>query len=159
MGDPDKPPRDRSEADGPHMSPQALDAFLERPLIARLATSARNRPRVLPVWFLWDGTDIWMETSATFPNARILRENPHAAIAIDEAVGPFAFRAAIFRGVVDVIAEPYEDVMRMVRGIYRRYLSDDELASVEGEMVLSAHHVLLQFHPRRVITWDTTGEA
>jgi nitroimidazol reductase NimA-like FMN-containing flavoprotein (pyridoxamine 5'-phosphate oxidase superfamily) len=159
MADAVRPRRDRSEADGPHMSPEALDAFLDRPLIARLATSDKNRPRVLPVWFLWDRTDIWLETSATFPNARILRENPHAAIAIDEAIGPFAFRAAIFRGTVDVIDSPYDDVMAMVRRIYRRYLSDEDLASAEGEMVLGAHHVLLQFHPRHVITWDTTGET
>lgn len=148
--------RDRSEADGPHMSPDALNAFLERPLIARLATSDKNRPRVLPMWFLWDGTDIWMETSDTFPNARILRENPHAAITIDESLGSFAFRAAVMRGRVEVIDDPHERVMGMVQRIYRRYLSEEELASSEGEAILYAHHVLLRFHPDHVITWDTT---
>ena len=149
--------RDRSEADGPHMSPEALDAFLERPLLARLATSDNNRPRVIPVWYLWDGTDIWIETSATFPNARILRENPHAAVTIDEAVGPFAFRAAVMRGEVEVIDGPHDQVMDTVRAIYRRYLTESEIASAEGQSVLAAHHILLRFHPRHVITWDTTG--
>jgi general stress protein 26 len=115
------------------MSPEALNAFLRRPLIARLATSENDKPRVLPMWFLWDGTDIWMETSDTFPNARILRQNPHAAVTIDETLGSFAFRAAVFR-----------------------YLSDDEIASTEGEAILAAHHVLLRFHPSHTITWDTT---
>jgi nitroimidazol reductase NimA-like FMN-containing flavoprotein (pyridoxamine 5'-phosphate oxidase superfamily) len=140
------------------MTPAALDAFLARPLIARLATAERNQPRVLPMWYLWDGTDVWMETSDTFPNARILRENPHAALTIDEAVGPFAFRAAVMRGEVEVIDAPPERIAAMVRKIYRRYLDDGELISEEGQRILAAHHVLLRFHPRRVITWDTTGD-
>ena len=148
--------RDRSEADGPHLTPDALTAFLERPLIARLATSHKNRPRVLPMWYLWDGTDIWMETSPTFPNARILRENPHAAVAIDEALGGFALRAVVMRGEVETIEQPKVRVMDMVDRIYRRYLTDEELASSEGERILSARHVLLRFHPTKAITWDTT---
>jgi nitroimidazol reductase NimA-like FMN-containing flavoprotein (pyridoxamine 5'-phosphate oxidase superfamily) len=149
--------RDRSEADGPHLTPDALAAFLERPLIARLATSDRDRPRVLPMWFLWDGTDLWMETSPTFPNARILRENPHAAVAIDESLGGFALRAVVMRGEVEVIEQPKVRVMGTVERIYRRYLTEEELASSEGDRILSARHVLLRFHPTRQITWDTTG--
>lgn len=141
------------------MTEAALAAFLDRPLIARLATSDHNRPRVLPMWFLWDGADIWMETSDTFPNARILRENPHAAITIDESLGSFAFRAAVMRGQVEVIDHPQYRVMEMVKRIYRRYLTDGEIASTEGEAILGAHHVLLRFRPEHVITWDTTGTA
>ena len=150
--------RDRSEADGPHMSPAAMAAFLDRPLIARLATSDRSRPRVLPMWFLWDGDDIWMETSPTFPNARVLRENPHAAVTIDEALGGFRLRAAVMRGEVEVIDGPAERVRAMVERIYRRYLTEDELGSTEGDRILAARHVLLRFHPTKQITWDTTGE-
>jgi nitroimidazol reductase NimA-like FMN-containing flavoprotein (pyridoxamine 5'-phosphate oxidase superfamily) len=139
------------------MSPQQLADFLARPLIARLATSEHDRPRVLPMWFHYDGTHIWLETSDTFPNARILRANPHAAIAIDESLGSFAFRAAIFRGTVEVIDHPADRVMDMVRTIYCRYLTDEEIASTEGEAILAAHHVLLRFTPTHTITWDTTG--
>lgn len=65
------------------MSPEAMDRFLARPLIARLAMSDNDRPRVLPMWFWWDGTEIWMETSPTFANARILRRNRNAALAVE----------------------------------------------------------------------------
>jgi nitroimidazol reductase NimA-like FMN-containing flavoprotein (pyridoxamine 5'-phosphate oxidase superfamily) len=147
--------RDRSEADGPHMTPEALAAFLDRPLIARLATSDHDRPRVLPMWYLWDGSDLWMETSPTFPNARVLRENPHAAVAIDETLGGFALRAVVMRGEVELIEQPRERVMEMVRRIYRRYLDDAQLASLEGDRILSARHVLLRLHPAKLITWDT----
>lgn len=148
--------RDRSEADGPHMTPDGLAAFLDRPLIARLATSEGDRPRVLPMWFWWDGDDLWMETSPTFPNARILRENPHAAVAIDESLGGLRLRAVVMQGEVEVIGQPEERVTDVIRRIYTRYLTGDELASTEGDRLMSARHVLLRFHPKRQVTWDTT---
>ncbi len=85
------------------MSREAIDRFLARPLLARLATSDGDRPRVLPMWFWWDGSDIWMETSPTFPNARVLRRNPHAAVTVDEALGGLDLRAVVMRGRVEII--------------------------------------------------------
>jgi len=148
--------RDRSEADGPHMTPDGVAAFLARPLIARLATSEENHPRVLPMWFWWDGEDVWMETSPTFPNARVLRANPYAALTIDESLGGFRLRAVVMRGKVEVIEQPRARLMDVVQRIYRRYLSEAELASNEGDRIVQARHVLLRFHPTKQITWDTT---
>jgi nitroimidazol reductase NimA-like FMN-containing flavoprotein (pyridoxamine 5'-phosphate oxidase superfamily) len=139
------------------MSPAALDAFLARPLIARLATSRRGQPRIVPMWFLWDGSSVWMETSPTFVNVRILRDNPLAAIAIDEAVGPLRFRAALMQGEVEIVAGPPEMVLDMARRIYARYLKADELASAGEAMLRGSQHVLLHFSPRVIKTWDTTA--
>ena len=61
------------------------------------------------------------------------------------------------RGEVEVIDHPPDRVMDMVKAIYRRYLTESEMASAEGQSVLAAHHILLRFHPKHVITWDTTG--
>jgi nitroimidazol reductase NimA-like FMN-containing flavoprotein (pyridoxamine 5'-phosphate oxidase superfamily) len=148
--------KDPSTADGPAMSPAAMDAFLARPLIARLATSHHDRPRVLPMWFLWDGTALWMETSPTFANARILRSNPNAAVTVDESLGGFRLRAVVMRGSVELIKAPHERVMEMVRGIYARYLSPDEQASAAGKAMLATGHLLIRFTPDRIISWDTS---
>jgi nitroimidazol reductase NimA-like FMN-containing flavoprotein (pyridoxamine 5'-phosphate oxidase superfamily) len=134
-----------------------MDRFLARPLIARLATSEANRPRVVPMWFLWDGTDIWMETSPTFANPRVLRSNPHAAVTIDEAVSGFGLRAVVMRGRVEIVEGPRDQVMATVQRIYARYLSADEQASEAGRAMLEGGHVLLRFIPERTITWDTTA--
>ena len=137
------------------MSREAVDAFLERPLLARLATSDDDRPRVLPMWFWWDGADIWMETSPTFPNARILRRNPNAALSVDEAIGPFEMRAVLMRGRVEVIEAPPERVMTVVRRIYERYMSPDERGSAAGRAMLTGGHLLLRFTPDKIVSWDT----
>jgi len=138
------------------MAPGDIDRFLARPLIARLATSLRNRPRVLPMWFLWDGTDIWMETSPTFPNARILRQNPHAALTIDESDGGLQFRAVVMWGVVELIEAPPERVADTVQRIYIRYLGEDGLEEATPQRMLANPHVLLRFRPERIVSWDTT---
>jgi nitroimidazol reductase NimA-like FMN-containing flavoprotein (pyridoxamine 5'-phosphate oxidase superfamily) len=139
------------------MSHEAMDLFLDRPLIARLATSENDHPRVVPMWFWWDGADIWMETSPTFANPRILRSNPHAAVTVDEAVSGFALRAVVMRGRVEIIEGPSDQVMATVRKIYARYLSADEQTSEAGRAMLLGGHVLLRFIPERTISWDTTA--
>jgi nitroimidazol reductase NimA-like FMN-containing flavoprotein (pyridoxamine 5'-phosphate oxidase superfamily) len=125
-------PRDPSTADGPPMTREAMDRFLARPLLARLATSDADRPRVLPMWYWWDGVAIWMETSPTFANARILRRNPHAALTIDEASSGLAMKAVVMRGRVEIVEEPKEEVMATVRRIHERYLTPDERQSATG---------------------------
>jgi nitroimidazol reductase NimA-like FMN-containing flavoprotein (pyridoxamine 5'-phosphate oxidase superfamily) len=138
------------------MSEEAMARFLERPLIARLATSDGDRPRVLPMWFWWDGSDVWMETSPTFANYRVLRRNPHAALTIDEAESGLAMRAVVMRGRVEIVDEPEDRVMATVRRIHDRYLSPEERASDAGRAMQLGSHVLLRFIPDRTITWDTT---
>ena len=138
------------------MSPEALDRFLARPLLARLATSVGNRPRVLPMWFWWDGASVWMETSPTFANFRVLLRNPHAALTVDEALSGLAMRAVVMRGRVEIIEAPLDVVMATVRRIHDRYLSAEERASDAGRAMQLGGHVLLRFIPERTITWDTT---
>lgn len=149
--------KDPSAADGPRMSAEALDQFLARPMIARLATSVDDQPRILPMWFRWDGSSVWMETSPTFRNYEILTQNPRAAVAIDESLGGLRLRAVIMRGSVDIIESPDEAVSDGVRRIYERYLAPDEMARTGEEMMTSARHVLLRFQPTTVISWDSTG--
>ncbi|MBA3687503.1 MAG: pyridoxamine 5'-phosphate oxidase family protein [Chloroflexi bacterium] len=134
-----------------------MNRFLSRPLLARLATSENDRPRVLPMWFWWDGTDLWMETSPTFANARILSRNPNAAVTVDEATGPFAMRAVVMRGHVEIIDSAHERVMATVRRIYERYMTAEDQGSGEGRAMLEGGHVLLRFTPERIISWDTTA--
>lgn len=133
-----------------------MDRFLERPLIARLATSDHDRPRVLPMWFWWDGQDVWMETSPTFANYRVLRRNPNAALSIDEALSGLAMRAVVMRGRVEIVDGPLDEVMATVRRIHDRYLSPEERASEAGRAMQLGSHVLLRFIPDRTMTWDTT---
>ncbi len=97
-----------------------VDAFLQRPLTARIAT---NGPTVRPVWFLWEDGAFWVLTG---PWARLLgrvRDDPAVALVVDEcdpATG--VVRQVIARGPAEVV--PF-DVPRGRRKL-ARYLGADE---------------------------------
>jgi nitroimidazol reductase NimA-like FMN-containing flavoprotein (pyridoxamine 5'-phosphate oxidase superfamily) len=150
--------RDPSAADGPAMSKDQMSAFLARPLIARLATADGEQPRVLPMWFRWDGASLWMETSATFPNYRILKRNPRAAVTIDESMGGLRLRAVVMLGTIEITDRPISAVEHELRRIYERYLTREEMASVGRDMMRTGTHVILRFVPRRITTWDAVAD-
>lgn len=137
------------------MLPATLDLFLARPLIARLATCIADEPRVLPMWFRWDGTSVWMETSPTFRNYEVLKRNPRAAVAIDESLGGLRLRAVIMRGDIEIIDGPDDVVREGVRRIYERYLDRDEMDGPGEEMMTNSRHVLLRLRPLTTISWDS----
>lgn len=137
------------------MPAEEREAFLARPLIARLATCLDGQPRVLPMWFLWDGTSVLMETGARFPNVQVLETNPKAAISIDEAIGPLGLRAVVMRGVVEFVQDA-QFVAATVRRIYVKYLGEAGLETPETRGMLAGDHVILRFTPRSEMSWDTT---
>lgn len=149
--------RPASTATGPRMSDEARTTFLARPLIARLATSDSSEPRVLPMWFYWDGERVWMETGADFPNARILRANSRAAITFDESEGGLKLRAVIMRGTVDVIDAPNEFITTTIRRIYVRYVGEDGLKDPKVVAMGRGRHVILRFTPTFETSWDATS--
>lgn len=57
-----------------------LDAFLARPLVARVATAG---PRVRPVWFLWEDGCFWWLTGAWSTLARDLARDRRVELVVD----------------------------------------------------------------------------
>jgi len=60
--------------------PFYIDAFLGRPLLARVAAAG---PSVRPVWFLWEDGAFWWITGAYARLPKILTSNPRVALVVD----------------------------------------------------------------------------
>ncbi len=57
---------------------------------ARLAYVWRDgTPRVVPIWFHWNGAEIVMGTPATSPKVRALASNPKVSVSIDGNTWPY----------------------------------------------------------------------
>ncbi|MFI7413995.1 pyridoxamine 5'-phosphate oxidase family protein [Streptomyces sp. NPDC049627] len=97
-----------------------VDAFLQQPLTARIATSG---PTVRPVWFLWEEGAFW---TLTGPWARLfdrVRNDPNVALVVDECdLATGCVRQVIARGRAELV--PF-DVPRGRRKL-ARYLGADE---------------------------------
>ena len=105
--------------------------LLRFPDPARLAYNGRDGyPRVIPIGFLWNGTDIVVCTAPTAPKVAALTEQPNVALTIDTP-GPPA-RALLVRGVASI---------EIVDGVASEYLAaaakstkGDELAAFEANV-------------------------
>lgn len=99
-----------------------VEAFLERPLLARVATVG---PSVRPVWFLWEDGAFWWITGAYARLPRILRRDPRVALVIDDCdLSTGEVRQVTARG--DATLVPF-DPDRARRKLVR-YLGEDEAA-------------------------------
>jgi hypothetical protein len=78
-------------------TPSGVAEVLEKPItqemlnrdIARLAYVAKDgTPRVVPIGFTWNGTEVVMCTTTNAPKLASLRRNPAVALTIDTEVHP-----------------------------------------------------------------------
>lgn len=60
-----------------------LTGFLERPLVARLATSSPDGPRVRPIWYLFDESGFWWITGRWSRLGEIVRRDPRVELVVD----------------------------------------------------------------------------
>ena len=93
--------------------------LLNGPCPARLAYTGRDGgPRVVPVAFWWDGTNLQVFTVVKSAKVAALREDPRVAITIDTQ-GQWPPRALLVRGeatveVVDGVPAEYVEAARKV---------------------------------------------
>jgi hypothetical protein len=86
----------------------ASQALLQSTIPARLAyVWTDNTPRVVPIWFHWNGKEIVLATPPKAPKLKALRKNPKVALTIDDNVFPHkvllvrgAARLETLKGVV-----------------------------------------------------------
>ncbi len=86
--------------------------LLQSTIPARLAyTGLDGSPRVVPIWFHWDGADVIMATPAATPKVKALEANPKVAMTIDGDVFPhkvLMVRGTAALSMVDGVAREYE---------------------------------------------------
>jgi hypothetical protein len=108
---------------------QLAKDLLNSPIPARVAyVTAAGDPRVVPLWFHWDGTDLVIATFNGSPKLRSVRTGDRLAVTIDTEAFPYA--ALQIRGPVTVTKQ--DGVVLEYRFAARRYLGDDGEAFVAG---------------------------
>jgi nitroimidazol reductase NimA-like FMN-containing flavoprotein (pyridoxamine 5'-phosphate oxidase superfamily) len=69
---------------------------------ARLAyTWTDGTPRVVPIWFEWNGDEVVFGSPSNAPKVAVLRERPDVAITIDRAA-QFPYKVLLLRGVAEI---------------------------------------------------------
>lgn len=102
--------------------PFDLDAFLARPLLARVAT---NGPTIRPLWYLWEERAFWWLTGSWSRLQAILERDARVALVVDTCdLETGEVLQVVAKGTVDVLNFDLERARRWGS----RYLGPDERA-------------------------------
>lgn len=97
--------------------------LLESRIPARLAyTWHDGSPRVVPIWFHWNGREIIMAGPTDAPKVAALRANPRVALTIDDA-SSWPYRVLLLRG--DARVETVEGVAPEYAAAAERYFDPE----------------------------------
>ena len=95
--------------------------------VARLAyTWSDGTPRVVPIWFHWDGEVVSMGTPPRAPKLQVLEARPEVAITIDDE-SAWPYKALLIRGEASV--EMLDDVSPEYEAAAHRYMGDEQGAA------------------------------
>lgn len=99
----------------------SVQPLLQSPIPARLAyTWTDGSPRVVPIWFHWNGNAFVLGTPVTAPKLKALAKDPRVALTIDE--NGFPARVLLVRGSAAV--ETVDGVIPEYASSAVRYLGD-----------------------------------
>ena len=97
--------------------------LLQSTIPARLAyVWPDGSPRVLPIWFHWNGEEIVLGTPPTAPKVEALRQNPKVALTIDGNEWPY--KVLVIRGTASV--EVIEGVVPEYAAAAERYFGKEQ---------------------------------
>jgi hypothetical protein len=115
------------------LSQEGSQDLLENATLLRLAYNGRDGlPRVIPIGFLWNGTEVVVCTVVTSPKVHAVRARPDVALTIDVGSTPADARSLLIRGPakVDIV----EGVPPEYLAAAKKSLNAEQAAQFEVEV-------------------------
>lgn len=146
-------PREQKRGRAIAMSTEEVDTFLRGERMCRLASvDGEGRPHNSPLWFVWDGNAIWLNSIVKSQRWTNLMRNPNVALVVDGGDGFFELRGVEILGKVEAVGEaprtnePNELVAEAERLFGEKYTG--------GAFVNDGRHAWLRLVPDKTMSWD-----
>ncbi len=133
-----------------------IDEFLNQPLLARMATASPKtlQPHVVPVWFGWDGTSLWINTFCSTRKVQDLLKNPLISVVVDTTGQASGLTAVILEGKAEIIREPRDLLEAKTIWIYTRYLGPEGVLAPEPpSWIKDPEATLIKLTPTWTKSW------
>ena len=135
------------------MSQEELDAFLAAERTCRVATASPQGPHNTPLWFVWDGTALWLTSIVKSQRWTDLERDPRVAVLVDAGEAYDQLRGVELRGSVEIVGEvprtgeanPTLDEPELLMA--RKYHGSDTVHH-------DGRHAWLRLVPEKVTSWD-----
>lgn len=135
------------------MTPEEVDAFLADERVCRMATIGPTGPHVAPLWFVWDGSALWLNSTFRSQRWRDIERDRRVSVVVDAGVDFNELRGVELSGTVTVASE-----------VPRSHAPDPVLATPEQlyaekysgttHFVADGRHAWLRLAPAKLVSWD-----
>lgn len=136
------------------MTPEEVDGFLRAEHTCRVASvGGDGQPHVAPLWFVWDGSSLWLHSLVRSQRWVDLGRDPRVAVVVDAGTEYWELRGVELAGRAEVVgevprgAEPDAAVAEPERLFAEKYLGGDAFAT-------DGRHGWLRIRPEKVTSWD-----
>jgi len=137
------------------MTPAEVDAFLAAERTCRVATTgAGGRPHVSPLWFVWDGSALWLNSTVHSQRWTDLARDPRVAVVVDTGEEYGELRGVELAGT----ATPVGPVPRTDSGPVAELAAPELLFAHKyagtDRFAPDGRHAWLQVVPDKIVSWD-----
>ncbi|MEW1613844.1 MULTISPECIES: pyridoxamine 5'-phosphate oxidase family protein [unclassified Streptomyces] len=136
------------------MTPEERDAYLGEQRTCRVATlSAGGPPHIGALWFVWDGSSLWLYSITRSLRWSQLREDPRIAVVVDDGEAYDELRGVELSGTAEFVGEsprtgePCPELDLTERLFPAKYFG-------LVEMPHDGRHEWLRLTPDTVTSWD-----
>jgi hypothetical protein len=149
-GEEQRMPQQQRRARRIAMDKPELDEFLAGERTCRVATASPQGPHLTPLWYVWDGSALWLTSLVRSQRWTDLERDPRVAVLVDAGEEYGELRGVELRGTVEVVGEvpragtPDEDLAEPERLFAAKY----------GGMAYDGRHAWLRLVPDKVTSWD-----
>jgi PPOX class probable F420-dependent enzyme len=135
------------------MSADDLAGFLGEQRTCRVATVGRDgAPKVDPLWFVWDGSALWLNSIVRSQRWANLARDARVAVVIDDGQGYGELRGAELTGRVEIVGE-----VPRGSGLSPELAVAEKLYGAKytgGAFVADGRHAWLRLVPEKIVSWD-----
>jgi nitroimidazol reductase NimA-like FMN-containing flavoprotein (pyridoxamine 5'-phosphate oxidase superfamily) len=149
----DQPPRQQKRGRKIAMGQADLDAFLAAQRTCRVATASELGPHLTPLWYVWDGTALWLTSIVKSQRWADLARDPRVAVLVDAGEDYTELRGVELRGRVEVVGEvprtgePEPRLEPVERAFAEKYTGGSEFG-------YDGRHAWLVLRPEKIVSWD-----
>ncbi|MFJ2767322.1 pyridoxamine 5'-phosphate oxidase family protein [Streptomyces sp. NPDC087300] len=136
------------------MTPEERDEFLTVERTCRVATvSPDGAPHVSTLWFVWDGTSLWLYSITRSKRWSDLRQDQRIAVVVDTGVGYDELRGVELSGTVEFVGEsprrgePCPELDAPEREFARKLFGLDAMPH-------DGRHAWIRLTPDAITSWD-----
>ncbi|QNE78567.1 pyridoxamine 5'-phosphate oxidase family protein [Streptomyces finlayi] len=130
------------------------DAYLVEQRTCRVATvSVDGRPHIGALWFVWDGTSLWLYSITRSLRWSQLRQDPRIAVVVDDGVEYGDLRGVELSGTAVTVGEaprtgePCAELALPERLFASKYFGMEDMPH-------DGRHAWLRLTPDAVTSWD-----